>query len=102
MPKALQAGLDDPLRGTLVQSASAATATMTDTRDGTLEVVIVARADGSGTVTVLRSRASICSAPATFGSTTATATCGAMQVVVQIAPGGSSISGTLTTRAAGV
>jgi hypothetical protein len=54
-------------------------------------------------VTLFRSRATICSAPATFGSTTATAQCGAVQVVVQIAPGGgASISGTLTTRAAGV
>jgi methionine sulfoxide reductase heme-binding subunit len=102
LPAALPAGLDDPLRGTLVQSSTTATATMTDTRDATLEVVIVAKADGSGTVTVFRSRAAICSAPATFGSTTATAQCGAVQVVVQIAPGGASISGTLTTRAAGV
>jgi methionine sulfoxide reductase heme-binding subunit len=101
-PAPLAAGLDDPLRGSLVQSSTSATATMTDTRDATLEVVIVARADGSGSVTVFRSRATICSAPATFGSTTATAQCGAVQVVVQIAPGGASISGTLTTRAAGV
>lgn len=100
-PAPLRAGLDDPLRGSLVQSSTSATATMTDTRDATLEVVIVASADGSGTVTVLRSRATICSAPATFGSTTATAQCGAVQVVVQIAPGGTSISGTLTTRVAG-
>jgi sulfoxide reductase heme-binding subunit YedZ len=102
-PAPLAAGLDDPLRGSLVQSSTSATATMTDTRDAALEVVIVARADGSGTVTLFRSRATICSAPATFGSTTATAQCGAVQVVVQIAPGGgASISGTLTTRAAGV
>jgi methionine sulfoxide reductase heme-binding subunit len=102
-PAPLAAGLDDPLRGSLVQSSTSATATMADTRDAALEVVIVARADGSGTVTLFRSRATICSAPATFGSTTATAQCGAVQVVVQIAPGGgASISGTLTTRAAGV
>jgi methionine sulfoxide reductase heme-binding subunit len=102
LPAPLQAGLDDPLRGTLVQSPTTATATMVDTRDATLEVVIVARADGSGSVTVFRSRARICSGAATFGSATATAQCGAVQVVVQIAPGGASISGTLTTRAAGV
>jgi methionine sulfoxide reductase heme-binding subunit len=101
-PAPLHAGLDDPLRGSLVQSSTTATATMTDTRDATLQVVIVAKADGSGTLTVFRSRATICFAPATFGSTTATAQCGALQVVVQIAPGGASISGTLTTRAAGV
>lgn len=101
-PAPLPAGLNDPLRGSLVQSSTTATATMTDSRDATLEVVIVAKADGSGTLTVFRSRATICSAPATFGSTTATAQCGAVQVVVQIAPGGASISGTLTTRAAGV
>lgn len=101
-PAPLRAGLEDPLRGSLVQSATTATATLTDTRDTALEVVIVARADGSGSVTVFRSRATICAAPATFGSTTATAQCGAVQVVVQIAPGGASISGTLTTRAAGV
>jgi sulfoxide reductase heme-binding subunit YedZ len=99
VPASLAAGLDDPLRGSLVQSSTTATATMIDSRDSTLEVVIVANADGSGSITVFRSRAAICAAPATFGSTTATAQCGSMQVVVQIAPGGgASISGTLTTR----
>ncbi|HEY8673907.1 MAG TPA: ferric reductase-like transmembrane domain-containing protein [Candidatus Dormibacteraeota bacterium] len=102
VPASLTAGLNDPLRGSLVQSSTTATATMTDTRDATLAVVIVAKADGSGSVTVFRSRATICAAPATFGSTTATAQCGAVQVVVQIAQGGgASISGTLTTRPLG-
>jgi methionine sulfoxide reductase heme-binding subunit len=102
VPAALPVGLDDPLRGTLAQSSTTATATMTDTRDATLVLVIVAKSDGSGSVSVFRSRVAICAAPATFGSTTVTAQCGAVQVVVQIAPGGASISGTLTTRAAGV
>jgi sulfoxide reductase heme-binding subunit YedZ len=97
----LPAGLDDSLRGSLVQGTSSATATLTDTRDATLAVVIVANADGSGSMTISRSRATICSAVATFATSTASARCGSVQVVVQIFQQGSGIGGTMTTRLAG-
>src|ERR1700693_260065 len=44
---ALTAGLSDPLTGTLVRSSTNATATLSDTRDRTLVVLIVANADGT-------------------------------------------------------
>ncbi len=97
----LPAGLNDPLRGSLVQGSTSATATLTDTRDSTLAVVIVANADGSGSMTVSRSRTTICSAPATFATSTASARCGSVQVVVQIFQQGTGIGGTMTTQAAG-
>src|SRR6202030_1719315 len=56
VPASLPARLHDPLQGTLAQSSTTATATMTDTRDASLELVIVARSDGSGSVSVFRSR----------------------------------------------
>jgi methionine sulfoxide reductase heme-binding subunit len=97
----LPAGLNDPLRGSLVQGATSATATLTDTRDTTLAVIIVANADGSGSMTISRSRTTVCSAAATFATSTASALCGSVQVVVQIFQQGSGIGGTLTTRLAG-
>jgi methionine sulfoxide reductase heme-binding subunit len=101
VPASLAAGLSDPLSGSLVQSTTSATATMTDTRDSTLHLVILANADGSGSMTVTRSGATICSSPATISGAVATARCGSVQASVQIFQNGASIGGTLTTRLAG-
>ena len=97
----LSAGLNDPLAGSLVQSTTSATATLTDSRDSMLRVVIVANADGSGSMRVSRSGATICSAPATIAGATATAQCGTVRAVVQIFQNGASIGGTLTTQRVG-
>jgi sulfoxide reductase heme-binding subunit YedZ len=95
----LSAGLDDQLIGRLVRSAANATATLTDTRDTTLQLVIVANADGSGTLTVTRSGAQVCAAAATIGNAGATARCGSVLATIQVADqGNGSLGGTLTTQ----
>jgi hypothetical protein len=99
---ALSAGLNDPLVGSLVRSAASATATLTDSRDRTLQVVIVANADGSGTLTVTRSGARLCVAPATIGNSGVTGQCGAVLATIQVVDqGNGSASGTLATQKAG-
>jgi sulfoxide reductase heme-binding subunit YedZ len=98
---ALTAGLSDPLTGTLVRSSTNATATLSDTRDRTLVVLIVANADGTGTLTVTRSGAEVCRAAATIGNTSVTAPCGSVIASVQVVDqGNGAISGTLTTQKA--
>jgi sulfoxide reductase heme-binding subunit YedZ len=97
----LSVGLNDPLTGTLVQSTTSATATLADSRDSTLQVVIVANADGSGSMRVSRSGTTICSAPATIAGATATAQCGSIRAAVQIFQNGAAIGGTLTTQRVG-
>jgi methionine sulfoxide reductase heme-binding subunit len=95
----LAAGLNDPLIGTLVSSPTHATATLTDTRDRALQLVIVANADGSGTLTVTRSGGDVCQAPATIGNTSVTARCGGVLAAIQIVDqGNGAIGGTLTTQ----
>jgi methionine sulfoxide reductase heme-binding subunit len=95
----LAAGLNDPLIGSLVQSTTNATATLTDTRDRALQLVIVANADGGGTLTVTRSGGHVCQVPATIGNTSVTARCGGVVAAIQIVDeGNGSIGGTLTTR----
>ena len=95
----LAVGLNDQLIGRLVQSAANVTATLTDTSDSTLQLVVVANSDGSGTLTVTRSGALVCQAAATIGSTAVTARCGSVQASVQVInQGNGSISGTLTTQ----
>jgi sulfoxide reductase heme-binding subunit YedZ len=99
---ALTAGLNDPLVGSLVRSPTNATATLTDSRDRTLQVVIVANANGTGTLTVRRSGASVCVAPATIGNSGVTARCGAILATIQVVDqGNGSASGTLATQRAG-
>jgi sulfoxide reductase heme-binding subunit YedZ len=95
----LAVGLNDQLIGRLVPSAANVTATLTDTSDSTLQLVVVANSDGSGTLTVTRSGALVCQAAATIGSTAVTARCGSVQASVQVInQGNGSISGTLTTQ----
>ena len=53
----LASGLNDPLIGRLVRSATNVIATLTDTRDTALQLVVTANADGTGTLTVTRSGA---------------------------------------------
>ena len=92
-------GLNDQLTGSIVQSAASATATMVDTRDSTLHVIIVASADGSGTLTATRSGTTVCTAPATIGNSAITAQCGGVLVTVQVFNGGAgAVTGTLTTQ----
>ncbi len=95
----LPAGLDDQLTGSITQSATSVVATLADSRDSTLHLVIRANADGSGTVTVVRSGTTICSGPATIGTDTATGQCGHVGVDIQLVAGtGGAIGGTLVTR----
>ena len=93
------AGTPAPI-GRLVQSAANVTATLTDTRESALQLVIVANPDGTGTLTVTRSGALVCQAAATIGSSgTVTAQCGSVLASVQVInQGNGSISGTLTTQ----
>jgi sulfoxide reductase heme-binding subunit YedZ len=96
---ALAAGLNDQLAGRLVQSATSATATLTDTRDSALQLVIVANSNGTGTLAVTRSGALVCEATATLGNTAVTAHCGTTLATIQVVnQGNGSISGTLTTQ----
>jgi sulfoxide reductase heme-binding subunit YedZ len=96
----LASGLDDPLNGTLVHSATAVTATLTDARDTALHVVVVASADGTATLTVTRGETRLCRSAATIGSTSVVvARCGPVIAHVQVIDlGNGSISGTLTTQ----
>ncbi len=97
----LAAGLNDPLIGRLVRSTVSATATLTDTLNSALRFVIVANADGTGTLTVTRSGGQVCLAAATIGNTSVTARCGAVLAAIQIVDqGDGSIGGTLTTQKA--
>jgi hypothetical protein len=97
---ALPAGLNDQLIGRLVRSAANVTATLTDTRESALQLVVVANPDGTATLTVTRSGALVCQTAATIGSTgTVAAQCGSVQASVQVVnQGNGSISGTLTTQ----
>ena len=98
-PPTLSAGLNDQLVGTIVRSAANITATLTDTRDSSLELVVVAAADGSGTLTVTQSGTRICVSPLTIGSNAVTAQCGAVLTTIQVVDQGSgSIRGTLVTQ----
>jgi hypothetical protein len=95
----LAVGLSDPLIGRLARTATSATATLTDTRDSTLQLVIVANADGTGTLRVTRPAGQVCLAAATIGNTSVTARCGAVLAAIQITDqGNGSIGGTLTTQ----
>lgn len=97
-PAPLQAGLNDRLTGSVVSSATAVTARLTDSRDTALQLVIVDNADGSGTMSVTRSGTSVCTSAATIGDAV-TARCGSVLVSVQVFDaGGGSVGGTLTTR----
>lgn len=98
---ALSAGLNDQLIGRLARSAANVTATLTDTRDSTLQLVVVANPDGTGTLTVTRSGARICESAATIGNTTVSARCGSVLATIQLVDqGNGSIGGTLTTQKA--
>jgi sulfoxide reductase heme-binding subunit YedZ len=95
----LAVGLSDPLIGRLARTATSATATLTDTRDSTLQLVIVANADGTGTLRVTRPAGQVCLAAATIGNTSVTARCGAVLAAIQITDqGNGSIGGTLTAQ----
>ena len=95
----LATGLNDQLVGRLARSAAAVTATLTDTRDSALQLVIVANSDGTGTLTVTRSGALVCQVAATIGNTAVTARCGAVEASLQVVDrGNGSIAGTLTTQ----
>jgi hypothetical protein len=96
----LASGLNDPLNGTLVQSATFVTATLTDVRDTSLRVVVVAGTDGTATLTVTRNGTRVCEAPATISSTSVVvAQCGPVIADVHVVDlGDGSISGTLTTQ----
>jgi len=97
----LSAGMNDPLIGRLVRSTASVTATLTDSHDSALRLVIVANADGSGTLTITRSGGSVCQVAATIGNTSVSARCGAILAMVQIFDqGDGSIGGTLTTQKA--
>ena len=97
----LAAGLNDPLSGGLEQSASAETVMLTDQTDPSLQVTIMANADGSGSLTVTRSGTRVCSAPATIRQSV-TARCGAVLVGVQVVQQATgTIAGTLVTQASG-
>ena len=98
----LATGLNDQLVGRLVRSAAAVTATLTDTRDSALQLVVVANSDGTGTLTVTRSGALVCQVAATIGNTAVTARCGTVLASVQVVDqGNGSIAGTLTTQKLG-
>jgi sulfoxide reductase heme-binding subunit YedZ len=98
-PPALSAGLNDQLVGTIVRSAANITATLTDTRDNALELVVVAAADGTGTLTVTQSGTRVCVSPLTIGSTAVTAKCGAVLTTIQVVDqGGGAVRGTLVTQ----
>ncbi len=84
VPAVLSARLNDQLVGTIVRSAANVTATLTDTRDTTLELVVVAEANGSGTLTVTQSGTRVCVSPATIGSSAVTARCGAVLTTIQV------------------
>jgi methionine sulfoxide reductase heme-binding subunit len=99
-PSVLAAGINDAVQGTLARSQTSVIATMVDTRDTTLSVVIVANADGSGHLSVSRSGTSLCSAPASVGSSSITARCGTVVVTMQLVTNGTAINGTLATRSA--
>jgi sulfoxide reductase heme-binding subunit YedZ len=97
----LAAGLDVQLTGTIVQSPTAVTATLTDIRDATLRVVIVAKADGSGSLTVSRSGSALCAGAAVIGTTRVTGGCGSVRVTIDLAGQGGALSGTMSTQQAG-
>ncbi len=97
-PAALAAGLDDAVRGVLARSQTSVTATMVDTRDTALNVVVVANADGSGRLSMSRAGTSLCDAPASIGTSAVTADCGTVSVTLQLVTNGTAINGTLTTR----
>jgi len=95
----LPAGLNDQLIGRLVRSSANVTASLTDTRDTTLQLVVVANPNGTGTLTVTRSGALVCRAAATIGNTSVSARCGSVLASVQVVDqGNGSIGGTLTTH----
>jgi sulfoxide reductase heme-binding subunit YedZ len=95
----LASGLNDQLIGRLVRSSTIVTATLTDTRDTALQLVVTANPDGTGTLTVTRSGGHVCQAVATIGNTAVTARCGSVIATVQVVDqGNGSIGGTLTTR----
>jgi hypothetical protein len=95
----LSAGLNDQLIGRLVRSTVNVTATLTDTRDSSLLLVVVANADGSGTLTVTRAGADVCRAAATVGNAGVTARCGSVLATIQVVDqGNGSIGGTLMTQ----
>jgi len=95
----LAAGLSDQLTGRLVRSAASVTATLTDIRDAALQIVVVANADGTGTVSVTRAGARVCQAAATIGTSDVTARCGSVLATINVVDlGNGSIGGTLTTQ----
>ncbi len=97
----LAAGLNDSLGGTLQRGANAVTVNLTDQRDPTIQLTIVASADGSGTLTVYQSGQTICTSAASFGSAVS-GQCGAVLVNVQVfTQGDTGVAGTLTTQQAG-
>jgi methionine sulfoxide reductase heme-binding subunit len=98
----LTVGLSDGVRGVLARTQTSVTATMVDTRDTTLNVVIVAGADGSGHLSMSQAGTSLCDAPASVGTSAVTAQCGTVLVNLQLVTNGSAINGTMTTRRASV
>jgi sulfoxide reductase heme-binding subunit YedZ len=98
----LTVGIDDAVQGELAQSQTSVTATMVDTRDRSLTVIVVANADGSGRLSVSRAGTSLCIAPASIGTSVVTANCGAVVVSLQLSTNGAGISGTMTTSRASV
>jgi methionine sulfoxide reductase heme-binding subunit len=95
----LTAGLNDQLTGTLVRSTTRVTATLVDRRDSTLQLVIIANADGTGTLSATRGGAAVCASSAIIGTTSVTAQCGSVLLTVQVVDDGAgTISGTLTTQ----
>ena len=98
---ALGAGLHDPLSGTIVQSQTSATATMTDTNDPTLRVVVVANADGSGSLAISRSGSPLCAGPAVIGATTVTGGCGSVSIRLDLVNRGGVMTGTMSTTRGG-
>jgi sulfoxide reductase heme-binding subunit YedZ len=100
-PAPLPDNLSDQLSGTLQRTDISTTATLGDSSDPALRVVISASVDGPASLTVSRSGVPICSAPATIGDRI-TASCGNVLVEVQLfGQGLRSVSGTLTTLPAG-
>ena len=98
---ALAAGLSDTLTGRLERSDVSTTAVMTDTRDTTLVITIVANADGTAVMAVDHGGTRVCRAAATLQATVQ-AQCGAVIVQVQIAQQSATLlTGTLTTQQAG-
>jgi sulfoxide reductase heme-binding subunit YedZ len=98
----LAVGLNDAVSGVITRTAASVTASMTDTRDTTLRIVVVARADGSGNLSVSQAGTQVCNAPAVIGTATITAACGTVAVTLQLVTNSSAINGTLTTRSASV